>query len=158
LKNKKVGYTSGVYDMFHIGHLNVLKKAKELCDYLIVGVSTDELAQSYKGKQVIIPHKERIEIVNSIKYVDETVIQETLDKVEAWKKLHFDVLFVGSDWKGSEQWIAYERELSKVGVEVVYLPYTKGISSSRLRKLLLEKLLSEELTSENDRIIENQEK
>jgi glycerol-3-phosphate cytidylyltransferase len=157
LKDKIVGYTSGVYDMFHIGHLNILKKAKELCDYLIVGVCTDELAQSYKGKQVIIPHEERIEIVDSIKYVDETVVQETLDKVKAWKKYHFNVLFIGSDWKGSERWITYEQELSKVGVEVVYLPYTKGISSSRLRKLLLEKLL-EESSSDKERIIENQEK
>ena len=101
MKKYKIGYTTGVYDMFHIGHLNILKNAKEQCEYLIVGVSTDELVLDYKGKIPIIPYEERCVIVEAIKYVDKVVPQFTMDKLEAWKNLHFDVMFHGSDWKGS---------------------------------------------------------
>jgi glycerol-3-phosphate cytidylyltransferase len=135
VKNYKVGYTTGVYDMFHIGHLNLLKKAKENCDYLIVGVTTDELV-SYKNKKAIIPHKERMEIVGSIKYVDRVVSQESMDKMEAWEKYNFDVMFVGDDWKGTEKWNKFESDFRKVGVEIVYFPYTKGTSSTQLREAL----------------------
>jgi glycerol-3-phosphate cytidylyltransferase len=135
VKNYKVGYTTGVFDMFHIGHLNILRKAKSKCDLLIVGVTTDELV-SYKGKMAVIPLNERMAIVRSIKYVDRVVVQDSMDKLAAWKKYKFDVIFVGSDWKGTEKWILIEKEFNKIGVNVVYFPYTKGTSSTQLREKL----------------------
>lgn len=135
MKKYKVGYTTGVYDMFHIGHLNILKRAKEQCDYLIVGVTTDELV-SYKNKKAIIPHEERMAIVGSIKYVDKVVSQEDMDKMGAWKKYKFDVMFVGSDWKGTDKWNEYESQFRAVGVDIVYFPYTQGTSSTQLRGVL----------------------
>ncbi|MBR3745059.1 MAG: adenylyltransferase/cytidyltransferase family protein [Bacteroidales bacterium] len=137
----KVGYTTGVFDLFHIGHLNLLRKAKEQCDYLIVGVSTDELV-SYKHKQAVIPFEERKQIVGAIKYVDEVVAQENMDKMAAWKRLHFNVMFVGDDWKGTPKWDEYERQFKEVGVEIVYFPYTKGTSSTLINQTL-EKLRGE---------------
>ncbi len=131
----KVGYTTGVYDLFHIGHLNLLRKAKAQCDYLIVGVSTDELV-SYKHKQAVIPFEERREIVGAIKYVDEVVTQENMNKMEAWEKYHFDVMFVGDDWKGTDKWNKIEADLNAVGAEVVYFPYTKGTSSTLINETL----------------------
>ena len=131
----KIGYTAGVYDLFHIGHLNLLKNAKSRCDYLIVGLTTDELVQ-YKGKSPIITLKERMEIVSAIKYVDEVVIQDDLDKVKAWEKYHYDVIFVGDDWKGSDSWNEYERRLNERGAKVCYLPYTKTTSSTLITKVL----------------------
>lgn len=135
LKKYKVGYTTGVYDLFHIGHLNILKRAKEQCEYLIVGVTTDELV-SYKNKKAIIPHNERMAIIESIKYVDKTVPQENMDKMEAWGKYKFDVMFVGSDWKGTEKWNEFERQFNAIGVDIVYFPYTEGTSSTKLREAL----------------------
>ena len=132
-----VGYTTGVYDLFHIGHLNLLRNAKKYCDKLIVGVSTDELVQ-YKGKSPVIPLNERLEIVKAIKYVDEVCIQDNLDKTKAWEKLHYDILFVGDDWKGNEQWNKYEKFLNEKGAKVIYLPYTKTTSSTLLTKALEE--------------------
>jgi len=120
----KVGYTSGVFDLFHIGHLNLLKKAKSKCDKLIVGVTTDELV-SYKFKKAVIPFMERMEIIKNIKYVDKVVVQESMDKMEMWKKLKFDVMFVGSDWEGTDKWNAIEKQFTEVGVKIVYFPYTK---------------------------------
>lgn len=137
MKKYKVGYTTGVYDMFHIGHLNILKRAKEQCEYLIVGVTTDELV-SYKNKQAIIPHDERMAIVESIKYVDKVVSQENMDKMLAWKEYKFDVMFVGSDWQGTPKWNEFERQFAEVGAEIVYFPYTKGTSSTKLRTVLEE--------------------
>lgn len=131
-----VGYTTGVYDMFHIGHLNILKRAKEQCDYLIVGVSTDELVQHDKNKTPIIPFADRCAIVESIKYVDQVVTQENKNKYEAWEKYHFNKMFVGSDWKGTPQWGGYEKQFSPLGVEIVYLDHTDGISSTILRDRL----------------------
>ena len=131
----KIGYTTGVYDLFHIGHLNLLRKAKAQCDYLIVGVSTDELV-SYKHKQAVIPFEERKEIVGSIKYVDEVVTQENMNKMEAWEKYHFNVMFVGDDWKGTDKWNKIEADLNAVGAEVVYFPYTKGTSSTLINETL----------------------
>ena len=131
----KVGYTTGVYDLFHIGHLNLLRKAKAQCDYLIVGVSTDELV-SYKHKQAVIPFEERKEIVAAIKYVNEVVTQENMNKMEAWEKYHFDVMFVGDDWKGTDKWNKIEADLNAVGAEVVYFPYTKGTSSTLINETL----------------------
>lgn len=133
-----IGYITGVYDMFHIGHLNLLRRAKELCDYLIVGVSTDELVQHEKNKTPIIPFEDRCEIIGSIKYVDEVVAQVDKDKLGAYFRLdkRFKKMFVGSDWKGSPQWEQYEKDFEPYGVEIVYLPHTEGISSSILREKL----------------------
>jgi len=130
-----IGYTSGVYDLFHIGHLNLLKNAKGLCDKLIVGVSVDELV-AYKHKRAVIPFQERLEIVRSIKYVDAAISQDDLDKFKMWEKLHFDVLFVGDDWFKSERWEEMEKKFNEVGVRVVYFPYTKGTSSTILNETL----------------------
>lgn len=125
-----IGYTSGVFDLLHIGHLNILRRAKEQCDYLIVGVSTDELVESYKHKRPVIPFEERIEIVSALCYVDQAVPQETLNKLTAWEKYHFDVMFHGDDWKGSSLFSEAERKLEAHGVKVVYFPYTKDVSST----------------------------
>ena len=135
-KKYKVGYTTGVYDLFHIGHLNILKKAKEQCDYLIVGVSTDELVQSYKNKRPIIPFEERKQIVESIKYVDKVVPQVSMDKYSAWEKEHFDVIFHGDDWKNSNMYDRYIDQFKKVGVDVVFLPHTDGVSSTQIAQRL----------------------
>ncbi|WP_367362420.1 adenylyltransferase/cytidyltransferase family protein [Mesotoga sp.] len=141
MKKYKIGYTTGVFDLFHIGHLNILRRAKERCEYLIVGVTVDELV-SYKNAEAIIPFAERIAIVESIKYVDRVVPQVNMNKMEAWENLRFDVMFVGSDWKGTDKWNEFERQFASVGVDIVYLPYTEGTSSTKLRDLL-EKLLKE---------------
>ncbi|QTF91298.1 adenylyltransferase/cytidyltransferase family protein [Halomonas sp. BM-2019] len=133
---KVIGYTTGVYDLFHIGHLNVLKRAKLECDYLIVGVTTDELSESRKGKRPIIPFTERMEIVEHVKFVDEVVPQTNMNKFEAWNNLKFDKMFVGDDWKGSEKWNQLERQFGEVGVEIVYFPYTSHTSSTKLREVL----------------------
>ena len=133
-----IGYTQGTYDMFHIGHLNLLKHAKEKCDYLIVGVNTDELVKNYKEKSAIIPFEERIEIVSSIKYVDKVVACDTLDKKEAFKNHKFDILFIGDDWKGNARWAQTEKDLAQLGARLEYLPYTKNTSSTMLREKLAE--------------------
>lgn len=130
-----IGYTTGVYDLFHIGHLNLLRKAKSQCDYLIVGVSTDDLVE-YKGKRSVIPFEERKQIVGAIRYVDEVVTQENMNKIEAWNKYHFDVMFVGDDWKGTDKWNFIEKEMNNVGVEIVYFPYTQGTSSTLINETL----------------------
>jgi glycerol-3-phosphate cytidylyltransferase len=135
MKKHKIGYTAGVFDLFHIGHLNILKKAKEECDYLIVAVTTDELV-GYKNKKAIIPQDERMKIVESIKFVDKVVFQYDMDKISAWKKYQFDVMFVGDDWKGTEKWNAFEKEFSEFGVDIIYFPYTQGTSSTKLREVL----------------------
>lgn len=134
-KKYKIGYTTGVFDLFHIGHLNVLQSAKEKCDFLIVGVSTDELV-AYKNTKAIIPFNERIEIVKSISYVDQVVPQENMDKLQAWRKFQFDAMFVGSDWQGTDKWIEYEAQFKAIGVDIVYFPYTKHTSSTELRAAL----------------------
>lgn len=129
----KVGYTTGVFDLFHIGHLNILRQAKENCDYLIVGVTTDEEALRVKKKSPIICFDERKEIVKSIIYVDKVVPEHNTDKLVAWEEYRFDIIFKGSDWKGSPTWIRYEKEFLKLGVEICYFPYTDGTSSTILR-------------------------
>jgi glycerol-3-phosphate cytidylyltransferase len=134
MKKYKIGYTTGVYDMFHVGHLNILKRAKEQCDYLIVGGSTDELVESYKNKVPVIPFEERMEIIKAIKYVDKVVPQTTMDKYLAWENEHFNVIFHGDDWKNSPMYNEIEEKLRAVGVAFVYFPYTKGISSTILRE------------------------
>lgn len=132
----KVGYTTGVFDLFHIGHLNILKRAKEECDYLIVGVTTDEEVKRIKNKAPVICFEERKQILEAIKYVDQVVPENDADKIKAWEELKFDVIFKGSDWKGSDKWNSYELFFRQKGVEVVYFPYTEGTSSTKLRKVL----------------------
>lgn len=132
-----IGYTTGVYDMFHIGHLNILKRAKEQCDYLIVGVSTDELVQHDKNKRPIISFDDRCAIVGAIRYVDKVVPQCDKNKLGAWEKYHFNKMFVGSDWKGTPQWNEFEKQFQPLKVDIVYLPHTDGISSTLLRSIIL---------------------
>lgn len=132
----KKGYTTGVYDMFHIGHLNILRRAKEQCEYLVVGVTTDELCYNRKKKYPVIKEEDRIAIIEAIKYVDEVVLQSDMDKLVAIKNLGCDVVFVGSDWQGTDAWIKYEQEFNSIGTDVVYLSHTDGISSSILREKL----------------------
>ena len=134
MEKKIIGYTTGVFDMFHIGHLNLLKRAKSHCDFLIVGVTTDELCINQKGVKTVIPENDRLEIVSSIKYVDNAVFQHNYDKTEAFRKYKFDRMFVGSDWKGSERWVKLEEYFKDFNVQIIYFEYTPGISSSLLRK------------------------
>ena len=133
-KKYKIGYTTGVFDMFHIGHLNILRRAKEQCEYLIVGVSTDELVQEYKHKKTIIPFEQRVEILKAIRYVDKVVPQENMDKISAVKNYKANVVFVGSDWKGTATWDNYEKEFAKENCAVCYLEHTDGVSSTILRE------------------------
>lgn len=135
-KKYKIGYTTGVYDMFHIGHLNILRRAKEQCEVLIVGVTTDELCYSRKHKYPIINEVDRMEIIKAIRYVDRVVPQGDMDKLRSVIELNADVVFVGSDWRGTDSWIKYETQFAEVGCSVVYLDHTDGISSSLLRKKL----------------------
>ncbi len=136
-----IGYTSGVYDLFHIGHLNLLRNAKGMCDKLIVGVTTDELV-AYKNKKAVIPHSERMEIVRAVRYVDAVIPQEDMDKFAMWEKLKFDVMFVGDDWFQTPKWEELEAKFKEVGVRIVYFPYTKGTSSTLINETL-EKLRSD---------------
>ena len=130
-----IGYTAGVFDLFHTGHLNLLKNAKAMCDRLVVGVTTDDLV-TYKGKRALIPYEDRLEIVRSIKYVDAAVPQEDMDKLAMCRKLGAEILFVGDDWYGTDKWEEYEAECSRWGIRVVYFLYTKGISSTLITKAL----------------------
>lgn len=130
-----IGYTTGVFDLFHIGHLNMLRNAKAMCDKLIVGVTVDELV-AYKHKKAVIPFEERLEIVRSIECVDVAVPQTTMDKFEAWQKLRFDLMFVGDDWYGTDKWKDYEKQFNEVGVRIIYFPYTKGTSSTLINQTL----------------------
>lgn len=130
-----IGYTTGVFDLFHVGHLNLLKNAKGMCDKLVVGVTTDELVK-YKGKNAMIPFEDRIEIVRACKYVDAAVPQYDMDKMKACKELDASILFVGDDWYGTEKWQNYEDEFAKEGIKIVYFPYTKGVSSTAITKAL----------------------
>lgn len=129
----KIGYTQGVFDMFHIGHLAILNRAAALCEKLIVGVNSDKLVQEYKNKIPVICENDRAEIIRNIKSVDQCEIVDTLDKVYLYHKYNFDAVFIGDDWKGNERWIKTEEDLAKVGVDVIYLPHTPQISSSLLR-------------------------
>ncbi len=132
-----IGYTAGVYDLFHIGHLNLLKNAKGLCDKLIVGVTVDDLV-TYKGKRAMIPFEDRIEIVRSVKFVDAAVPQYDMDKLSACKKLGASILFVGDDWYGTEKWKDYEKDFIDAGIKIIYFPYTKGVSSTKINAALAE--------------------
>jgi len=133
---RRVGYAAGAFDLFHIGHLNILKHAKSQCDYLIAGVVSDEMLELTKGVSPVIPLAERLAIVSSIGYVDQAVAETVPDKLDMWRELRFDVFFKGDDWRGTEKGLRLEREFAKVGVEVVYFPYTMTTSSTQLRKAL----------------------
>ncbi len=130
-----IGYTAGVFDLFHVGHLNLLKNAKGMCDKLVVGVTTDDLV-SYKGKRAMIPFEDRLEIVRSIRFVDAAVPQSDMDKLTMCKKLGASYLFVGDDWYATEKWESYEREFREAGIKIIYFPYTKGVSSTLINKAL----------------------
>jgi glycerol-3-phosphate cytidylyltransferase len=130
-----IGYTTGVYDLFHIGHLNLLRNARALCDELIVGVTTDELCFEVKHKRPVVPYHERVEIVANVRYVDRVVEQASYDKLAAWRQLGFDVMFVGDDWRGTPEWNRFEDEFRPLGARIVYLPYTRHTSSSAVRLL-----------------------
>ena len=136
MSQKIIGYTTGVYDMFHIGHLRLLKKAKLNCDYLIVGVSSDELVSEYKNKLPIIPLKHRLQIVQALNCVDEVVIQTDRDKIKAFHEIGFNVMFVGNDWKGDPLWVELERELAKYDARVKYFQYTDNVSSTKFTEIL----------------------
>ena len=133
-KKYKIGYTAGVFDLFHIGHLNILRRAKEQCEHLIVGVTTDELCYQRKQKLPVVREADRVAIVKAIRYVDEVVLQRDMDKLTVVKRFGVDAVFVGSDWKGTSAWDAYEAEFASVGCGVVYLDHTEGISSTILRE------------------------
>ena len=133
---KIIGYTQGTFDMFHIGHLNLIRNEKRHCDYLIVGVNKDELVESYKNKRPIIPLEERVEIVRAIRYVDEVIATDTLDKTKIWEKVHFDEIYIGDDWKGNERWEKTGKEMEQLGAKLDFLPYTKDTSSTMLREKL----------------------
>lgn len=137
-KKYKIGYTDGVYDLFHVGHLNMINTAKEYCEFLIVGVHGDEVVKEYKNRAPIINEVDRRNIIASIKGVDKAVINQFRDKIKLWELYHFDVIFIGDDWKGTERWNNFEKKLGEVGVDVVYVPYTKGISTTEIRQKILD--------------------
>lgn len=136
MKKKTIGYTTGVYDLFHIGHLNLLKNSKSICDKLIVGVTVDELVK-YKNKKPVIPFSERIEIVRSCKYVDAAIPQYTIDKIDTIKKIKADYLFVGDDWYLNKKWKMFEKKLKPINCKIIYFPYTKNISSTIINQTLV---------------------
>lgn len=133
MKKYKIGYTQGTFDMFHIGHLNLLRHAKERCDTLVVGLNSDTLVQQYKNKTPVVNEKDRMEIVKELRCVDAVMLCDTLKKTEVWEKVHFEAIFIGSDWKGNARWAQTEKDLAPLGAEVVYLQHTDGISSTLLR-------------------------
>lgn len=133
MKKYKIGYTQGTYDLFHMGHLNLLRNAKNLCETLIVGVNKDALVQEYKNKVPVINELERCEIIKELRCVDGVILCDSLDKVKVWDELHFDAIFIGDDWKGNARWKQTEVDLAKVGADVVYLKHTDGISSSLIK-------------------------
>ena len=140
----RIGYTQGVFDMFHIGHLHLINKAAEQCERLIVGVNSDALVREYKNKETVICEEDRAEIIRNLKAVKECIIVSTLDKCILQNELHFDAVFIGDDWKGNERWIQTENDLAKIGVDVVYLPHTPGISSTMLRVEVPKRIRDEE--------------
>ncbi|WP_104104453.1 adenylyltransferase/cytidyltransferase family protein [Arthrobacter sp. 08Y14] len=132
----RIGYASGVYDLFHVGHLNLLMHARSQCDYLIAGVASTEMTQRLKGTTPVIPLAERLEIVRSVRYVDDVVVDEHLNKADTWREVGFNVFFKGDDWRGTEKGNRLERDMAQIGVQVVYFPYTVTTSSTVLRRAL----------------------
>ena len=136
-KKYKTGYTDGVYDLFHVGHLNMIQTAKKHCKYLIVGVHGDDVVEEYKHHKPIINEDDRKRIIESIKGVDRAEINRFRDKLKLWELYHFDVVFIGDDWKGTERWNNFEKVLAEFNVDVVYVPYTKGISTTDIREKIM---------------------
>jgi glycerol-3-phosphate cytidylyltransferase len=132
----RIGFAPGVYDLFHIGHLNILREARRHCDRLVAGVTSDDLTAQLKGRVPVVPLAERLDIVRSVRYVDEVVVESEVDKLKTWKRIGFHVIFKGDDWRGTPKWEEFERRFAKVGVEVVYFPYTMHTSSTLLRGAL----------------------
>lgn len=137
-KKYKIGYTDGVYDLFHVGHLNMIETAKQHCEYLIVGVHADAVVEEYKHRRPIINETDRRRIIESMKGVDRAVINQFRDKLRLWELYHFDVIFIGDDWKGTDRWNRFEQILAEVNVDVVYVPYTKGISTTEIREKIMD--------------------
>ncbi len=137
-KKYKIGYTDGVYDLFHVGHLNMIQEAKRNCEYLIVGVHGDAVVEKYKQHRPIINENDRKKIIESIKGVDRAEINRYRDKLKLWKLYHFDVIFIGDDWKGTDRWNQFEKMLAPINVDVVYIPYTKGISTTEIREKIMD--------------------
>lgn len=131
-----VGYAVGAFDLFHVGHLNILRQARSRCDFLIAGVVNDELCTASKGHTPVIPLSERLEIVGSISYVDKAVVEDHANRLDSWQELHFNVFFKGDDWRGTAAGFELEKQFSSVGVSVVYFPYTLNTSSTLLRRTL----------------------
>lgn len=138
MEQKIVGFTAGTFDMFHIGHLNLIKNARSRCDYLIVGVNSDELVREYKRKNAVVPLVERMEIIQALRYVDEVMRIDSLDKKISWNQKHYDLLFIGDDWKGNPRWEETAKEMKQYGVETIFLPHTEGTNSTLLREKLNE--------------------
>lgn len=139
MKKYKIGYTQGTYDLFHVGHLNLLNNAKKQCETLIVGVNSDELVMEYKNKKTNINENDRAKIVGAIKGVDKVIITKTLDKLEVYKNIKFDAIFIGDDWKGNSRWEKTKEDLAKIDVDVVFLPHTDGISTTELTQKIKHK-------------------
>lgn len=138
MEEKVIGFTAGTFDMFHIGHLNLLRNARSRCDYLIVGVNSDRLVEEYKGKKAVVPLEERMEIIRELRCVNEVIRIDSLNKEISWKQKHYNLLFIGDDWKGNPRWEQTEIQMAKHGVKVIYLPYTDGTTSTLLREKLVE--------------------
>lgn len=139
MKKYRIGYTTGVFDLFHVGHLNLLEKCKEMCSYLIVAICDDDYVKNVKHKTPVYPLEERVRIIGALKCVDEVVVintEETEDKMASLKKYKYDVLFSGDDWKGSERYIKTEEQFAEYGTRIEYLPYTKGISTTQIKESL----------------------
>jgi len=134
MKKYKIGFTDGVFDMFHVGHLNLINLAKQYCDYLIVGVHGDGIVMEYKNTYPIIREEDRRKIIASVKGVNKAVINYTREKLELWKLYKFNAMIIGDDWKGTERWNKFEEILASVNVDVIYVPYTKGISTTDIKK------------------------
>ena len=133
-KKFKIGYTTGTFDLFHVGHLNLLEKAKENCEILIVGVSTDELVKEYKGELPVIPFEDRIRIVGALKCVDKVIAQKTLNKLDVLPDIQYDVLFHGDDWKNTKMYNEIEEKLREQKVSCIYFPYTKSVSTKSIKE------------------------
>ncbi len=137
MKKYKTGITVGVFDMFHVGHLNLLERCKAQCDELIVAICDDDYVRNIKHKEPVIVQSDRVRLVEALKCVDRAVLvdyKRTDDKMLLWEELGFDVLFSGDDWKGSERYLKTEKEFKKIGVSIEYLPYTQGVSTTDIKE------------------------
>lgn len=143
MEKYKVGYMAGVYDLFHVGHLNLIRRARESCEHLIVGVLTDEEVMRWKPTRPFVPFEERIEIIRAVRYVDEAIMvnSENIDRLDSWKQLHFDCQFSGSDYANNPGWLADQQKLREVGSDIVFFPYTETTCSTNLRSLIQQKLI-----------------